>query len=190
MLTACEDEELDDILPASTHEGFAAPDDWRIDCGDVPGARYAGDLWSCLNNRTRRFLSGLWLCPADGDRRGHINLFLWKLGEKKLGVSDYESLCHEIGHAVDVFGGSRTWTAEQGIDLLTPTPVAADRERAATAFFEAADVYQDWMGYRRINEPVSLTELAARLRPDAALCLERYFRPEDQHVLYATAENC
>ena len=85
--------------------------------------------------------------------------------------------------------GARAWTAEQGIDLLTPTPVAGDRERAAIAFFEAADVYQDWMGYRRIEERVSLTELAAHLKPDAALCLERYFRPEDQHVLYATAEN-
>jgi hypothetical protein len=38
------------------------------------------------------------------------------------------------------------------------------------------------MSYRRIKQPVSLTELAARLRPDAALCLERYVRPEDQHV--------
>ena len=100
-----------------------------------------------------------------------------------------EGHVQRIGHAVDVFGGSATWTAEQGIDLLTPTPVAADRERAATAFFEAADVYQDWLGHRRSTEPVSLTELGLRLKPDAALCLERYFRPEDQHILSATAAN-
>jgi hypothetical protein len=50
--------------------------------------------------------------------------------------------------------------------------------------------YVDFALWPLARASPSLTELAARLRPDAALCLERYFRPEDQHVLYATAEDC
>ena len=149
--------------------------DWTVEVPSLCG--YAADLWSCLTSEVQSFLSGLRVAHETNPKlRGHICYLDWIKMNPQIGVSDYESVAHEIGHAVSL--------RERKVDRVSEPP-----ERAAAAFFEAADAYQDWMESRRVGEQLPLVLFAERLANDARTCLIRYFRPEDKHVLYLV-ENC
>ena len=145
--------------------------DWTVEARRL--RTYAKDLFSCLKSEIRAVLGGLRVGRETNPMlRGHICFLTWIKGNKEIGASDYESRLHEIGHALDLRGPREN-------------RVSPSLERAAAAFFEAGDKYQDWMQARRVGEHIPLALFTEGLADDARECLARYFLPEEQHALYS-----
>ena len=114
-------------------------------------------MFSCLTDEMRAFTRPGFTLSSETRPgfRGHIRYLTWIKGNKEIAASDYESLLHEIGHA-------RRLTANRRIKR-----VSQSLERAATAFYQAADRYLYWMQSRRLGEEIPLALFTEGLPDDA-----------------------
>ncbi len=149
---------------------WLAESDWTVEAPEL--REYAADLLSCLTAEAQAFTRGLRVVrETQPGFRGHICYLTWIMGNREIAASDYESLLHEIGHALDL----REHPERR---------VSNSLERSATAFYQAADRYLYWMQSRRLGEEIPLALFVEGLADDARECLARYFLPEEQHSLY------